>query len=159
MKRVGIVWIVEKQIQMGKAKRKHIWVGAILCWVFFMLFTPKIPLSHKHPFFADMRNFLGVPNTLNVITNFPFLVVGVTGFVLSLQGCLFNIRLRGEVWGWALFFGGMVGVAFGSAYYHLKPSDSRVMWDILPFSCGENGAKNRIKLFYWIAAHCCAQHG
>jgi len=34
----------------------------------------------------------GVPNTLNVITNFPFLLVGVVGFVLSLQGCFFNIR-------------------------------------------------------------------
>ena len=27
-----------------------------------------------------------VPNTLNVITNFPFLIVGVLGFVLSLGG-------------------------------------------------------------------------
>ena len=42
--------------------------------------------------------------------------------------------LKGEVWGWALFYGGIVGLAFGSAYYHLKPDDSRVMWDTLPVS-------------------------
>lgn len=34
----------------------------------------------------------GVPNTLNVITNFPFLIVGVLGFVLCLQGSYFNVR-------------------------------------------------------------------
>jgi hypothetical protein len=35
----------------------------------------------------------GVPNTLNVITNFPFLVVGVLGLVLALEGGFFTIRL------------------------------------------------------------------
>ncbi|KAG6770527.1 hypothetical protein POTOM_026212 [Populus tomentosa] len=127
-----MVWMVNKQVQIGKGKRCHLWLGALLCWLCFMVVTPKITLSHKPLQFADMRNFLGVPNTLNVITNFPFLLVGVVGFVLSLQGCFFNISLKGEVWGWALFYGGIVGLAFGSAYYHLKPDDSRVMWDTLP---------------------------
>ncbi|BBG95086.1 Alkaline phytoceramidase [Prunus dulcis] len=40
--------------------------------------------------------------------------------------------LPGEVWGWALFYAGITGLAFGSAYYHLKPDDSRVTWDTLP---------------------------
>jgi len=35
----------------------------------------------------------GVPNTVNVITNFPFLVVGVLGLVLALEGGFFTIRL------------------------------------------------------------------
>jgi len=35
----------------------------------------------------------GVPNTLNVITNFPFLVVGVLGLVLALEGGFFTVRL------------------------------------------------------------------
>ncbi|XP_050220327.1 uncharacterized protein LOC126670599 [Mercurialis annua] len=119
----------------GKIKRNYlqIWLIAVLFWVLLMLATPKIPLSHNHHhLFADMRNLIGVPNTLNVITNFPFLVVGVVGFVLSLQGSFLNIHLRGEVWSWAVFYGGIIGVAFGSAYYHLKPDDGRVMWDILP---------------------------
>lgn len=34
----------------------------------------------------------GVPNTLNVLSNFPFLIAGVMGFVLTLQGIFFNIR-------------------------------------------------------------------
>ncbi|KAH7523817.1 hypothetical protein FEM48_Zijuj06G0052200 [Ziziphus jujuba var. spinosa] len=100
--------------------------------MFFMLATPKIPHSPKHHHFADMRNFFGVPNTLNVVTNFPFLVVGVLGFVLCVRGDLFTISLQGEVWGWALFYAGTAWLAYGSAYYHLKPSDSRVMWDSFP---------------------------
>jgi hypothetical protein len=28
----------------------------------------------------------------------------------------------------------MIGVAFGSTYYHLKPDNHRVIWDILPVS-------------------------
>ncbi|KAF5467986.1 hypothetical protein F2P56_012184 [Juglans regia] len=125
-----MVWAVNQQIARGK--RTRIWGGALLCLLCLMLATPKIPRSPKNHIFADMRNFLGVPNTLNVITNFPFLVVGVLGFVLSLQGNFFNISLPGEVWGWALFYAGIAGVAFGSAYYHMKPDDSRVMWDTLP---------------------------
>ncbi|XP_062159480.1 uncharacterized protein LOC133866844 isoform X2 [Alnus glutinosa] len=125
-----MVWAASQQLVRGK--RTRIWGGAFLCWLCLMLATPKIPHSPKHHLFADMRNFLGVPNSLNVITNFPFLVVGVLCFVLCLQGNLFNISLRGEVWGWALFYAGTAGVAFGSAYYHLKPDDDRVMWDTLP---------------------------
>ncbi|KAL5559433.1 hypothetical protein UlMin_035644 [Ulmus minor] len=170
-----MVWTVNYQV--GGWKKTRLWGGALLCWVFFLLATPKISHSPKHHLFADMRNFLGVPNTLNVITNFPFLVVGVLGFVLCVQGDFFNIRFpflmlfllimlirlvfffsflwkngvdfvgfllldrvwkwvafssRGELWGWALFYAGIAGVAFGSAYYHLKPCDDRVMWDSLP---------------------------
>ncbi|KAI5354218.1 hypothetical protein L3X38_007113 [Prunus dulcis] len=126
-----MVWMATQKLAI-RGKRRRIWGGAFLCWVFLMLVTPKISHSPKHHLYADMRNFLGVPNTLNVITNFPFLFVGVLGFVLCCQGGLFNISLPGEVWGWALFYAGIAGLAFGSAYYHLKPDDSRVTWDTLP---------------------------
>lgn len=52
------------------------------------------------------------------------------GFVWKCIWC----SLRGELWGWALFYAGTAGVAFGSAYYHLKPDDNRVMWDTFPVS-------------------------
>jgi len=41
---------------------------------------------------------------------------------------------QGEVWSWVVFYSGMIGVAFGSAYYHLKPDNNRVLWDTLPVS-------------------------
>jgi hypothetical protein len=47
---------------------------------------------------------------------------------------LFGCSSQGEVWGWVVFYGGMIGVAFGSTYYHLKPDNHRVIWDTLPVS-------------------------
>ncbi|XP_044463531.1 uncharacterized protein LOC123194406 [Mangifera indica] len=125
-----MVLMVKQQLVRGNKTR--LWGGAFLCWLFFMLITPKFSFYPEHHLFADMRNFFGVPNTLNVITNFPFLIVGVVGFVLTLQRGFFNISFRGEIWGWALFFAGIAAVAFGSAYYHLMPDDDRAMWDNLP---------------------------
>ncbi|RYR47270.1 hypothetical protein Ahy_A07g033221 [Arachis hypogaea] len=116
----------------------RIWLPAFLFSLFILFFTPTIPRSHNHHHFVDMRNllasrsFAGVPNTINVITNFPFLVVGVLGFVLALDGAVFYISSQGEVYAWVVFYAGMVGVAFGSAYYHLKPDNHRVLWDTLP---------------------------
>jgi hypothetical protein len=40
--------------------------------------------------------------------------------------------LRWEASGWFLFYDGNVVAAFGSAYYHLKPDDDRLIWDRLP---------------------------
>ncbi|URD86923.1 hypothetical protein MUK42_28556 [Musa troglodytarum] len=132
----------------GRDNRGRVWAGAILLWLLLMLATPRISHSHALHLFADMRNFLGeplpppppppplpasrVPNTLNVLTTFPFLLVGVPGLVLCLSGCCFGISLRGEMWGWAFFYAATATAAFGSAYYHLKPDDDRVVWDKLP---------------------------
>lgn len=74
----------------------------------------------------------GVPNTLNVVTSFPFLIVGIVGLVISVCGNSFQIGSKGEIWGWAFFYSGIAGLAFGSAYYHLDPGDDRVVWDQLP---------------------------
>lgn len=41
---------------------------------------------------------------------------------------------QAEVWTWALYYAAILGMAFGSAYYHLKPDDNRVLWDTLPVS-------------------------
>ncbi|CAN6457199.1 unnamed protein product [Victoria cruziana] len=119
-------------VLLPKVKRARIWGCAFLFWLCLMVATPKMPQSPKYHLFADMRNFFGVPNTLNVVTSFPFLVVGVFGLVLCLHGNYFGINLRGEIWGWFFFYAGIAAAAFGSAYYHLKPDDGRVLWDRLP---------------------------
>ncbi|KAI9118423.1 hypothetical protein K1719_010755 [Acacia pycnantha] len=123
-------WVANQQLR--RWKRTRIWAGMVFGCIVFLFFTPKIPRSPYHHHFLDMRNLLGVPSTLNVITNFPFLVVGVLGLVFTLEGGVFNISSQGEAFAWALYYAGIVGIAFGSAYYHLKPDNSRVLWDTLP---------------------------
>ncbi|XP_021649267.2 uncharacterized protein LOC110641746 isoform X2 [Hevea brasiliensis] len=112
----------------------YAWGVAILCFVVLMIVTPAIPQSEKYHDFADKREFFGIPNTLDVISNFPFLVIGVIGLVLCHYGNYFMLSLQGELWGWTCFFLGVAAVAFGSGYYHLKPDDARLAWDRLPMT-------------------------
>ncbi|GAB2229710.1 hypothetical protein Droror1_Dr00013962 [Drosera rotundifolia] len=111
-----------------------VWAAAILCFVVLMIVTPAIPQAESYHDFADQRKFLGIPNCLNVISNFPFLVVGLVGLILCYHGNYFQLSLQGELWGWTCFFIGVMAVAFGSGYYHLKPNDARLVWDRLPMT-------------------------
>ncbi|KAK3011331.1 hypothetical protein RJ639_011718 [Escallonia herrerae] len=77
---------------------------------------------------------IGIPNALNVVSNFPFLIIGVIGLILCYHRNYFKLSLQGELWGWTCFFVGVAAVAFGSSYYHLKPNDARLVWDRLPMT-------------------------
>ncbi|KAK6805322.1 hypothetical protein RDI58_003107 [Solanum bulbocastanum] len=110
------------------------WGVAIVCFIVLMIVTPAIPQSQEYHNFADQRKFLGIPNALNVVSNFPFLVIGLIGLVLCHHGNYFKLSLQGELWGWTCFYIGVAAVAFGSAYYHLKPNDARLVWDRLPMT-------------------------
>jgi hypothetical protein len=49
-----------------------------------MGFVPRVPQSLDYHRFADQRNFLGIPIFLNVISNIPFLIVGVRALIVVL---------------------------------------------------------------------------
>lgn len=45
---------------------------------------PPIPQSLAYHNFADQRTFFGIPNFLDVVSNLPFLIVGMGGlFVVT----------------------------------------------------------------------------
>ncbi|TVU36912.1 hypothetical protein EJB05_18867, partial [Eragrostis curvula] len=128
---------------MDASRRKKwvAWAAALAIFVVLMLVTPAIPQDEDYHDFADQRTlFLGIPNTLNVISNIPFLFVGITGLVLCHYNDYFRLRYmdtricfsQGELWSWTLFFAGVTAVAFGSSYYHLFPNDATLVWDRLP---------------------------
>ncbi|KAA3453999.1 Ceramidase [Gossypium australe] len=122
-----------KEATMRK-RTLYVWGVAILCFVVLMIVTPAIPQSQEYHNFADQREFFGIPNTLNVISNFPFLVIGVIGLVLCFYKNYFKFSLQGELWGWTFFFIGVAAVGVGSSYYHLDPNDARLVWDRLPMT-------------------------
>jgi hypothetical protein len=66
--------------------------------------------------------FFGIPNFWNVVSNLPFAIVGILG--------LRKFRSPGD----RILSLGVLLTAFGSAYYHLAPSDSRLVWDRLPMT-------------------------
>jgi hypothetical protein len=55
-------------------------VSAVVLWL-----LPPISQSLAYHGFADQRTLLGIPNAPNVLSNLPFLFVGVAGlaFILS----------------------------------------------------------------------------
>lgn len=112
----------------------YAWAVALICFIVLMIVTPAIPQSQDYHNFADQRTFFGIPNALNVISNFPFLIIGFIGLVLCHHGNYFKLSLQGELWGWTCFYVGVAAVGIGSSYYHLKPDDASLVWDRLPMT-------------------------
>jgi hypothetical protein len=73
--------------------------------------------------------FLGIPNILNVFSNILFLIVGLFG----IQFCIHH-DFVGTKNAWLIFFVGIALVSVGSAYYHLNPNNSALVWDRLPMT-------------------------
>jgi hypothetical protein len=94
-----------------------------------VLLLAPIPQDPRYHHFADIRTLLGVPNFANIVSNLPFLIVGIAGLALS-----FGARRTGAWACWATFFTGVALVCLGSGYYHAAPTDAALVWDRLPMT-------------------------
>jgi hypothetical protein len=88
-----------------------------------LLLLPPIPQNQNYHDFADQWTFLGIPNFWNVVSNFPFVVIGAAGVWQSRRDPAIVI-----------LFLGILLTGFGSAYYHLDPDDRSLFWDRLPMA-------------------------
>lgn len=102
--------------------------------LFTVMSLEPIPQDLAYHNFADQRTFLGVPNVLDVISNLPFLLVGLLGLRYSIRADLGAGRLA-----WIVLFSGVSLVSVGSAYYHWTPSNGTLVWDRLPMAVGFMG--------------------
>ena len=126
----------------GPVRRVFRWrlllIGALAIVSLIMLgCLPPLPQPQSYHHFADDRTVLGVPNCLNVVSNLPFLIVGVWGlwFVGSSRvGSGGPLIQRVECWPFVLFFLSIGLTGLGSAYYHLRPDNNRLVWDRLPLA-------------------------
>jgi hypothetical protein len=96
---------------------------------------PALPQDMHYHKFADQRTILGVPHCLNVLSNVPFLIVGLLGlgFLASARGRVAFVEPE-ERRPYFIFSLGIALTAFGSAYYHFDPTNDRLLWDRLPMS-------------------------
>ena len=108
-------------------------VSAILSSTLF--FVPCIPLGAGYHVFADQRMFFEIPNCLNVLSNVPFVLIGVWGLAsllrMSPSDSIIGDRERIPYF---VFFAGVALTGIGSGWYHLAPGDSRLAWDLLPMT-------------------------
>lgn len=83
--------------------------------------------------FSDTHSFFSVPNSLNVISNLPFLVIGVMGLYQLLKLDTLHIVTSNKPAYIALFLGTSL-VAIGSGYYHLTPNNQTLVLDRFPMT-------------------------
>ena len=98
---------------------------------------PPIPQPQSYHLFADQRSLLGIPHFADVISNFPFAVVGICGLTFLFHrpaGVTPQFIDPRERWPYLLVFVGVLLTAFGSSYYHWSPSNARLVWDRLPMT-------------------------
>jgi len=107
-------------------------LAVVSAGVLFLGWDPMHQDPNYHVF-ADSDTFLGVANGLNVLSNAPFLLIGLLGVMLV-------VRRRdlfldpAEAYPYFVFFVGIGLTAFGSGYYHHHPTDARLVWDRLPIA-------------------------
>ena len=99
---------------------------AIIMVIGLLTMKPIVQDLSYHSF-ADKRSILGIQNFWNVISNLPFLLVGLLGFVNLLKKKGGNLQLK-------VFYIGVALVAFGSGYYHYAPNNETLVWDRLPMT-------------------------
>lgn len=120
-------------MNLSKRTKFNVLLGTIIVVLIGAMFAPPIPQDAAYHQFADQREIWGIPNFWNVISNAPFFFLGLIGIGVvqhwKMPGGLPEIRI-----GYLTFFVGVVGVALGSSYYHLNPSNETLFWDRLPMT-------------------------
>ncbi|UTV29767.1 ceramidase domain-containing protein [Photobacterium atrarenae] len=110
-------------------------LGAIVVLLAALLYH-FAPITQNRNFYqyVDTRTWLGIPNFANVISNLPFLFVGILGLARTWPAHA-GINPRHLASGnrllYSTFYLGLIAAFFGSGYYHLTPGPLTLMVDRL----------------------------
>ena len=125
---------------MRKQIRLLILAAVVVAVTASVFLGPPIPQDPTYHNFADHRAVLGVPNFLDVISNVPFLCVGIWGLLVVIKCKPGSAFLNSsERWPYVVFFLGVALTFFGSSYYHFDPRNAHLVWDRLPMTLGFMG--------------------
>lgn len=112
-----------------------------LLFIFFLMIfgwidpSKRIRQDLSYHNFADKRSgtFFGlfVPNFNDVVSNFPFFLLGCIGFIVTSSVKLHSENERLPLW---IIFFGVTLVSFGSSWYHWTPNNSSLVLDRLPMT-------------------------
>lgn len=102
-------------------------IGIAIAAIAGLFILSPIEQNEEYHNFCDSDTIFHIPNFWNVVSNFPFLVVGLIG--------LFKISSISETRvQYLVFFLGVSLVSIGSGYYHLNPNNTTLVWDRLPMT-------------------------
>ena len=112
---------------MTKQQLIVLYVISVAAVVACFLIEP-IPQDLDYHHFADRKPWLSIPNFWNVLSNLPFVFVGIIGLRKSFS---IDYPLKPNyIW----FFIGIFLTGFGSGYYHWRPENATLVWDRLPMT-------------------------
>lgn len=114
---------------LSRSARCGVLVLLSLAAVIALLFVGPIAQDPAYHRFADVRRIARVDNFWNVTSNLPFLAVGAIGLRRTSRLTYPESRT-----GYLVLCAGVILVGFGSAWYHLAPSNSSLLWDRLPMT-------------------------
>ena len=109
----------------------------LVCIGGYLLASPPLKQPQEYHNFADQRPLLSMPNMLNVVSNLPFLVVGVWGMIYMASAASHRpgaFLEPMERWPYWVFFVGLALTGIGSSYYHANPNNSTLTWDRMPLT-------------------------
>jgi len=122
------------------SNRPFVFLAFIVLAIIGVVFTltSAIPQDPNYHLFADGRQLFTVPNCRDVLSNLPFLVVGLLGLsYVNKYG--HDVCAPDLVPAYRVFFVGILLTAFGSGYYHVAPSNESLVFDRLPMTIGFAG--------------------
>lgn len=91
------------------------------------LSVDPVPQDPAYHLFADRRTILGVPHFWNVVSNVPFVLVGIWGLLVLANRRATVVTELGYLY--PALFAALILTGIGSAAYHLSPSNSTLVWD------------------------------
>lgn len=94
---------------------------------------PPLAQDPSYHNFADQRTLHGVANYWNSLSNLLFILIGLFGLYSSSRTLPHSPIDKLQTM-YTLFFTGAILVGFGSAFYHLNPSNDTLVWDRLPMT-------------------------
>jgi len=121
---------------MNPSQRIMILAGISVVAVAATFMVPAVAQNPEYHNLADRRAIAGIPNFWDVISNLPFLLVGVLGLwhLARLRGERRRLVHPQEAIPLMVAFAGTVLIFTGSAYYHWNPSNDTLVWDRLPMT-------------------------
>jgi hypothetical protein len=118
---------------MPTNNRLKIMLAIIVVALVVMVSIDPIAQDPAYHNFADQRRIFSVANFFNVLSNLPFVIVGIMGIRLvalhKTTGGLAELQTI-----YLTFFVGVLLTGFGSAYYHYQPDNQTLVWDRLPMT-------------------------
>ncbi len=126
---------------MSRNTKVYILLGTALLGLITAFLVKPIPQDLKYHQFADQRLLLGIPHFGDVLSNLPFLIIGLWGLILIWRYSSDPkiIESSAEISSWVVTFLGIALVGPGSAYYHNHPTNETLIWDRLPIAVGFMG--------------------